>query len=133
MEQDARYNKVNKAATKRYGKRVLAVRAMAGETAWLDGRIVWLDGRVAWETDRATVVPDVPTLALAQRRLAQIAGYPRSSNRAFGDASAWLAERLEKLELAKKLQAISEPDIEGLVARAQAGDKNAVSQLVALL
>ncbi len=132
MDENTRYKKVNKATARRYGKRVLAVRAMAGETAWLDGRIVWLDGRVAWESDRDTVIPSVAMLALAQRRLGQIKSYPRSASRAFGDASGWLAARRDRLELAKRLQIISEPDIPGLAEKAQK-DERALARLLALL
>lgn len=132
MDEPTTYTKVNKATARRYGKRVLAVRAMAGETAWLDGRIVWLDGRVAWETEGKTVAPTAAILALAQRRLAQIEGYPRSSGKAFGDASAWLATRRARLELAKKLQGVEEPDVWGLVQRAQKDDRD-IARLVTLL
>jgi hypothetical protein len=132
MDHSIRYPKVNKATARRYGKRVLAVRAMAGETAWLDGRIVWREERVVWETGRDIVVPTVATLALAQRRLAQIGKYRRSASRAFGDASEWLAARLSRLELAKRLQAISEPDIPGLVEHARK-DRRALHRLATLL
>src|SRR6266568_4427659 len=156
MDENSRNDKINKATARRYGKRVLAVRAMAGETAWLDGRILWRDGHVVWETEREepalsagqsqgpepakgkgrrteTVTPTIAKLALAQRRLAQIGGYSRSSSRAFSDAAAWLARRLERLELAKRLQAISELEIEELAERAQARDDSAIARLVALL
>lgn len=126
-------NKTSKSIARRYGKRVLAVRAMAGETAWLDGRILWQNGRVAWQTDRDTVYPTAASIALAQRRLAQIKGYPRSSSRAFGDAGAWLDARYARLELAKQLQPILEPDIVALSERAQARHADAVARLVALL
>jgi hypothetical protein len=132
MYENILYTKVNKARARSYGKRVLAVRAMAGETAWLEGRMIWRDGRVVWESGRDIVVPTVATLALAQRRLAQIESYPRSANRAFGNASEWLAARRSRLELAKRLQVISEPDIESLVERAHK-DPRAIGRLVDLL
>jgi len=132
MDEPIRYAKVNMATARRYGKRVLAVRAMAGETAWLEGRIMWRDGRVTWESDRDVLVPTVATLALAQRRLAQIESYPRSASRAFADPADWLAARRSRLELAKRLQSISEPDILSLVERAHK-DARALARLVDLL
>ena len=121
------------ARNRRYRRRVLAVRAMAGETAWLDGKIVWLDGRVAWESDRGTTVPSVQEIAIAQRRLNQIASYPYASAQALGDAPAWLSRRFARLELAKYLSSLHAPDLASLVARARAGSVEASRKLVPLL
>src|SRR5690349_3836135 len=74
-------------ASRRFRKRLLAVRAMAGETAWLDGRIIWHEGRVAWETTHGPFIPGPADLALAQRRLGQIAGSPRAAARALDNVS----------------------------------------------
>ncbi len=111
---DDRYLKQSRPGSRRYRKRVLAVRAMAGETAWLEGNPYWRDGRVVWELDRGTVVPNRHLIALAQRRLKQIAGYPRASRQALGDTAAWLARRFERLTVAKRLSVIQEPDLEAL-------------------
>ena len=111
---DDRYLKQGRPGSRRYRKRVLAVRAMAGETAWLEGSPVWHDGRVVWETDRGIVAPDRSMISLAQRRLGQIAGYPRASRQALGDASGWLIRRLNRLNVAKRLAAFYEPDLAAL-------------------
>ncbi|MDQ3929748.1 MAG: hypothetical protein M3328_11470, partial [Chloroflexota bacterium] len=121
------------ARTRRYRRRVLAVRAMSGETAWLEGNIVWQKGRVAWASDRGTVVPIVHELAIAQRRLNQIAGYPHASERALGDARAWLSRRMSRLELAKYLSSIYVPDLESIARRARAGGMEEARKLVPLL
>lgn len=106
---------------------------MVGETAWLDGKITWQNGRVAWESDRGTVVPGVSDIALAQRRLNQIASYPHASAHALGDAGAWLDRRISRLELAKYLSNVSAPDIFNIASRAQAGNSEALRKLVSLL
>jgi hypothetical protein len=121
------------ARTRRYRRRVLAVRAMAGETAWLEGNIVWQEGRVAWVSDRGTVVPGVHELAIAQRRLNQIAGFPHASERALGDAEAWLSRRMSRLELAKYLSNIYVPDLESIARRARTWGVEEVRKLVPLL
>lgn len=121
------------ARNRRYRRRVFAVRAMAGETSWLDGKIVWLDGRVAWESDRGATVPSVHELAIAQRRLNQIASYPYASAQALGDAPAWLSRRFARLELAKHLSGIHAPDLAGIAARARACSVEAIRKLVPLL
>src|SRR5438552_4194732 len=119
--------------SRRFRKRLLAVRAMAGETAWLDGRLVWHQGRVAWETPRGPFSPGPGDLALAQRRLGQIAGSPRAAARALDDAPAWLARRFVRLETAKQLHALAAPDLPMLARRARAGDSAAISHLAGLL
>jgi hypothetical protein len=89
----------------RHRKRLLAVRAMAGETAWLAGRPRWQGDRVVWLTDNQRIVAATPNdLALAQRRLLQIAAHRRAAQRNFGDVDAWLAQRQNCLELAKVLR-----------------------------
>ncbi|MFL5733103.1 MAG: hypothetical protein ACJ78Q_07850 [Chloroflexia bacterium] len=120
-------------ASRRFRKRLLAVRAMAGETAWLDGRMTWYEGRVAWETPRGPFSPGPGDLALAQRRLGQIADSPRAAARALDDAPAWLARRVARLEIAKQLHTVAEPDLPALVARVQVRDPHATRRLAALL
>jgi len=106
---------------------------MAGETAWLDGVIVWREGRVAWQVGERFVTPDGPAIALAQRRLNQIARHPHAAARALGDATAWLERRHLRLELAKGLHTSAAPDVPDLVRAARAGDASAVRRLAALL
>src|SRR5215217_3869895 len=95
--------------SRRYRKRVLAVRAMAGETAWLEGIPLWQDTHVVWSTDRGTVSPTRSVIALAQRRLTQIGGSPRASRQALGDPNSWLTHRFNRLEAAKQLATLDEP------------------------
>src|SRR5689334_11206849 len=118
---------------RRFRQRMLVVSAMAGETAWLDGRLLWHEGRVAWETARGPFTPAPGDLALAQRRLNQIEGSPRAAARALGDVPSWLARRLERLETAKQLQPISASDLPALARRAQAGSAEAIRHLASLL
>lgn len=101
----------NRQQSRRYRKRVLAVRAMAGETAWLEGMPAWGDRRVVWETDRGVVAPTRSVIALAQRRLGQIGGSPRASRQALGDTDSWLSNRFARLEDAKYLAALDEPEL----------------------
>ncbi|MEO5953408.1 MAG: hypothetical protein ABIQ44_13160, partial [Chloroflexia bacterium] len=101
----------NRQQSRRYRKRVLAVRAMAGETAWLEGRPTWRDTRVVWETERGVVAPTRSLIALAQRRLGQIGGSPRASRQVLGDADSWLRHRFARLEDAKLLVTLDEPDM----------------------
>ncbi|HEX8597425.1 MAG TPA: hypothetical protein VF952_02820 [Chloroflexia bacterium] len=106
---------------------------MAGETAWLEGNIIWQSGRVAWESDRGTVTPSAHELAIAQRRLSQVAGFPHASAQALGDAQAWLSRRMSRLELAKYFTSIYVPDLESVARRARAGGIEEVRKLVPLL
>ena len=76
---------------------------MAGETAWLDGVPRWKDGRVIWDVDGQIVRPGPPDLALAQRRLNQIGGYPEAARRTLGRVENWLAARRARLAEAKLL------------------------------
>lgn len=96
--------------------RVLAVRAMIGETAWLDGRPRWAGDRVGWESGHAVLVPSLADLALAERRLAQIVARPRASAQALGDVAAWRERRLARLALAKRLLPVVISDLPALVA-----------------
>ncbi len=118
---------------RRHGRRVLAVRAMAGETAWLDGSIVWHEDRVAWRTEQDTVSPSPADLALVQRRLYQIRRYPVAARIALGDVSAWLERRQARLEAAKRLLRLSAPDLPALARRAAERDSKAMERLAALL
>ncbi len=111
----------------------LAILAMAGETAWLDGMIVWRDGRVAWQVGERFVTPDGPAISLAQRRLNQIARHPHAAARALGDPTDWLERRRLRLDLAKCLHTSVAPDLPRLVEAARTGDASAVRRLVALL
>ncbi len=88
---------------------------------------------MAWESDRGTVTPSVHELAIAQRRLNQIAGFPHASERALGDAQAWLSRRMSRLELAKYFTNIYVPDLESIARRARAGGIEEVRKLVPLL
>jgi hypothetical protein len=132
---DDRYLKQSRPQSRRYRKRVLAVRAMAGETAWLEGCPIWRDGRVVWEAGRTTVVPNRSLLATSQRRLTQVAAHPRASRQAFGDVTGWLARRLDRLALAKCLFAFNEPDLVALCSpmSLRHKDERALQQLASLL
>src|SRR5688500_4059044 len=96
--------------TRSYGKRVLAVRAMAGETAWLDGRMIWHEGRIFWENQGRLFAPGPADLALAQRRFNQIQRYPVAGEQALGDLSAWLTRRWARLEVAKRVYSVRDSD-----------------------
>jgi hypothetical protein len=119
--------------TQRRRNPLLAVRAMAGEIAWLDGRLHWQAGRVAWLTEAGAKLPTPDDLALAQRRLYQIAGFPVAAPRALGDAAGWLAARQARLEVAKQLQPLHEPDLATLAAATPTRDERAIGRLLALL
>ena len=119
--------------TRRRRSRVRAVRAMAAEIAWLDGRLRWRDDRIVWETERGQTVPGVAELALAQRRLTRIASYPLVADQVFGDGQAWLAQRLRRLELAKQVRALSAPDLDTLASQALSGDAASTERLAMLL
>ena len=71
----------------RHRKPVLAVQAMVGEIAWLDGALRWQGERVRWESRRGLVAPTLADLALAQRRLYQIGRYPIAARRVPSSAS----------------------------------------------
>lgn len=111
----------------------LAVLAMAGETAWLDGMIVWHEDQVAWQVGERFVTPDGPAISLAQRRLNQIASHPHAAAQALGDLTGWLERRHLRLELAKGLHTSAAPDVPDLMRAARAGDASAVRRLAALL
>jgi hypothetical protein len=112
---------------------MLAVRAMAGETAWLDGRPRWHDGRVAWEVEGKLVAPNPADLALAQRRLNQISGHRRAAERSLGDLDTWLGRRRERLELAKRLHVLRGDDLPLLAERARSGEPVAIRALGGLV
>lgn len=119
---------------RRHRKRMLAVRAMAGEIAWLDGTLHWHQGRVAWEdTRRGLVIPTPADLALVQRRLNQIGGYHKAATQTLGDSSAWLALRRARLDLARFLHAIVAPDLAELIQHVPTHDPALIQGLVALL
>src|SRR5947209_14298388 len=105
--------------SRRFRKRLLAVRAMAGETSWLDGRVLWHEGHVAWETPRGPLSPGPGDLALAQRRMNQVGASPRAAERALDGASAWLARRSARLAAAKQLHVLAAPDLTEIVRRAE--------------
>ncbi len=112
---------------------MLAVRSMAAQTEWLSGRIVWHDGRVAWGTGGVLFTPGPEDLAFAQRRLYQIRRYPTGARLVLGDFEGWLAGRQDQLGLAKRLQRLYAPDLEALVERPGATDRDDVRRLVELL
>lgn len=119
--------------TRAFGKRMLAVRAMAGETAWLDGRILWREGRLFWESQGRIFAPGPADLALVQRRLNQIQRYPVAGEQALGDLSAWLARRCARLEVAKRVYSVRDSDF-GSVGQYLHGRGNAsIERLGALL
>src|SRR5215212_7140700 len=93
------HNRIDPPRPPRYRKRVLAVQAMAGETAWLAGELRWQDGRIVWQTDQGTRAPAPAEVALAARRLDQIAHYRIAAAHALGDPAAWLAGRRARLAL----------------------------------
>ena len=103
-------NKLKLAARQSY-KPALAIRAMAGQTAWLKGRMHWVGGRVGWEDGATVFVPQSGDIALAQRRLNQIGGASGAARRTLGDSQSWLTDRHERLQLAKQLHSLYEPDL----------------------
>ena len=118
---------------RRRPRRALAVRVMAAETAWLDGRLRWHEGRIAWEVAGRMIVPGTADLALAQRRLYKIRRYPVAADLAWGDGQAWLERRQARLALAKRLHAIVAPDLPDLAQASRLHDPAAVQRLVELL
>lgn len=100
------------AASRRHRKRRLAIRAMAAQTAWLEGRLRWHNGRVAWEDGQRLFMPSPADLALTRRRLGQIGGSPLAARLTLGDdLLQWLDRRFALLELAKQLQPLFAPDL----------------------
>lgn len=120
---------------RRHANRLLAVRAMAGETAWLDGAPIWHHGRVAWQTPRGILTPSAADVSTAERRLRQIAAMPYAARQAFGDADAWLDGRKRRLELAAWLRRLVAPDLLLLVrlARSPGAGASEIARLAALL
>ena len=113
-------------------KRLLAVQAMVGETAWLDGQLIWHEkAALSGKPAAGEMAPAVGDLALAQRRLNQIARYPIAARRAVGDLTAWLAGRRARLDLAKQVHAIRAPDLPALAATS--ADPSVIARLVGLL
>lgn len=127
--------KLDRQQSRRYRKRVLAVRAMAGETAWLEGLPLWHHTRVVWETDRGIVTPTRSVIALTQRRLKQIGGSPRASRHALGDPDSRLSHRYNRLAAAKSLLALDEPQLVDLCApiALQHRDPRVLRRLAAVL
>jgi hypothetical protein len=134
---DPEYNykpsKRSPSRTRSYGKRVLAVRAMAGETAWLDGRMVWHEGRVFWESQGRLFAPSAGDLSLAQRRLNQIRRYPVAGQQALDDLSAWLARRCARLEIAKRVSLVRAHDFVSISQYLREPDVSCIERLSALL
>jgi hypothetical protein len=114
-------------------RRVLTVKMLAGKTAWLDARLRWRDGRVVWDRPGGPVVPRPADLAEARRALDQIARYPVASVRALGDPAALLERRRARLEIAKLLREIDEPDLSALVREARGGSDGAMRRLLGAL
>jgi hypothetical protein len=112
---------------------VLAVRAMAGETSWLDGQILWHAGRVYWQSQGRLIAPTPSDLALAQRRLYQIRRYPLAAQQALGDLSTWLAQRGGRLELAKRLHPVRVSDFTALGRHPHLLDMPSVKRLTDLM
>ena len=78
----------SRAPAKRRFKRVLAVRMLAAQTAWLDSRLWWREGRVVWQHSHGELMPSPADLAQAQRSLYKIEHYPKAANSALGDGAA---------------------------------------------
>lgn len=117
----------------RHSRRVLTVRVLSARLSWLDCPIAWRDGRVVWLTEAGPVIADAELLARSQRALHKLRTYPVAAAQAFGDAEGWQRERTERLELAKRLSGLREPDLAGLCAAARAGAHSALTRLVELL
>ncbi|HEX9987751.1 MAG TPA: hypothetical protein VGE45_04635 [Chloroflexia bacterium] len=129
------YNRTSRSAiqSRQRHKRVLAVRAMLSEVAWLAGRVLWHEGRVVWESRHRIISPSAADLALAQRRLNQIARHTRASRIVLGDTTAWLSDRNARLAVVKRLRVLNVPDLPALTHSARRHDPQAAQQLVALL
>jgi hypothetical protein len=111
----------------------MAVRAMSGETAWLDGRMVWHGGRVFWESQGRLFAPTAADLSLAQRRLNQVRRYPIAGEQALGDLSAWLAWRCARLEIAKRVYSVRADDFLSVSQYLRKPDAYSIERLSALL
>lgn len=117
----------------RWPKRVLAVRVLQAKVAWLDAPLDWREGRVVWLAPEGPVVAEPGVLSRTQRSLNKIRTYPVAAAEALGDTEAWLAQRQGRLELAKRLARIHEPDLESLAREARTGNEAALSRVLALL
>jgi hypothetical protein len=115
------------------GKRILRVRAMAREIDWLAATPALRDATIAWIDSRGSTVPGGADLALAQRRLNQIARYPLSAAQALGDLPGWLAEQRQRLAVARALLACRPIELSTLAERARRGDPGAIADLASLL
>lgn len=84
-------------------KRVLTVRHLAAQTAWLDAPARWHEGRVVWPFAQGAQTrwqtPTCAELSAAERALKKIEHYPRATDVAFGDGVAWLKARHAKLAI----------------------------------
>ena len=127
-------------AKKRF-KRVLIVRQLAAQTAWLHTPARWHEGRVRWlftiGNQRRWLAPEVAELAAAERILNQIEKYPRALEMAFGgenrSGAAWLEERRAQLKIVKFLARLDAPDLPSLARASHAKNPATKQRLLALL
>lgn len=120
-------------STRPKDRTILAVRLLVARTAWLDGRHYWRGGSVAWELPGESVVPDAAVLSRAQRHLNKIAGFPNAARIVVGDLSSWLAQKRERLALAKLLRELPKTDLTRLARQARQRDASVARELSQLL
>jgi hypothetical protein len=118
---------------RRKPRRVLTVKMLAAKTAWLDARLRWRDGRVVWDRPGGPLVPRPADLAAARRALDEIARYPVAAGRALGDVEGLIERRRRRLEIAKLLCEVHEPDLSALAREARGGSGRAMHRLLRTL
>lgn len=130
-----------RAPARRRFKRVLTVRHLAAQTAWLDTPPRWHEGRVCWAIeggkDASYKTPQPRDLAAAERTLNKIQKYPRALENAFGNdeqsGADWLAQRRARLEQVKVLVRLNAPDLTALARPSHTRNPDTVRRLVELL
>lgn len=132
---------LQRAPAKRRFKRVLVVRHLAAQTAWLHTSPHWHEGRVCWPFCFGNQMRWLPAganeLAAAERALNKIANYPRALETAFGtdhqSGSDWLQGRRRQLEIVKRLARLNAPDLSALARPSYARNPATLQRLTDLL
>jgi len=115
-----------------HSRKVLAVRALAAKTEWIEGRPVWVDGRLAWPDGRGGLLrPDPALLARTERALTRLAQYPAAVSQAY--PAGWLAERQARWALVKPLTAREGADLRAVAGQARRGCARSLDVLAAWL
>lgn len=132
-EESYRTTRSDLAGRRKRGRSVLTVRMLVVRVAWLDGLLYWEEGRVVWDNGDRRLAPRPADLARTQRILNRLEGFPISARIALGDGEAWQRERRVRLELAKRLSLLQEPDLPPLANPRRLREANTVGRLVAML